>query len=510
MPTDVDQADPVGTGRTADPEDPEDPDAPWESRWPVGLAAATPTGLRGALRSTPPGLGRGWRGVLVGLLTVQVVTIAVLGVVVAFRAPVFSPVDEEAHYSYVQQIAQHGSLPVLGRSPTSLQGLEIAEGTYPRPPTRRYTLGELSGIDYEALQPPLYYLAAVPAFDLTPNYADKVYSLRLFDVVLLLATLAGAGRLARVVLRDRWMIGWAFTLVFFALPGVVVRFVTISNLPLAVPLAILFATELWIGWQRHSGRRLTLAGLFLGLAVLTQLEELFLVPVFAVVVGAEAWRRGRAKPVRSPGTARTARPPVRKVLAPLAVAVAVPIVLTAPWFLFNEANYHMLTAGPIAIAEQTPAVNPHHLHFALRNLPNDTVRYLSDPTLPEEWAGALAGLPALWYLEMLLAVLVVPASLLVTAGLGRRLWSVPVAILGLPFVANVFELWYIRYGQQWFITVRYLYTSLPILLVLAAGSAVCVLRSRVMPVLVTALATGGVLAIWAYFLWSFHGAWALT
>jgi len=531
VPTDVDQADPAAADPSPDPDagpdtpgpdthgphaepipgpDADEPDTSWEAGWPVDLPAGATTGLRGALRSTPPGLGRGWRRALVGLLAVQLVAIAVLGVVVAFHFPVFSPADEEAHFSYVQQIAQHGSLPVLGRSPTSPQGLEIFEGTYPRPPTRTYSLKELSGLDYEALQPPLYYVAAVPAFDLTPNYVHKVYSIRMFDVLLMLASLALVGRLARVVLGARWMVGWAFALVFFAVPGVVLRMVTVSNLPLAVPLAILFATELWIGWERHSGRRLTLAGLYLGLAVLTQLEQLFLIPVFALVLVAEGAHRWRAKPVRAPGVARTTGAPLRKVLAPLAVAAVLPVLLVAPWFLFNESNYHMLTAGPIAIAEQTPAVNPHHLHFSLRNLPDDTVSELGDPTLPEEWGGALGALPFLNELELLLSALIIPASLVITAGLGRRLRSVPVAILGLPFVVNVLELWYIHIGEQWFVTVRYLYTSLPILMVLAAGAALCVVRPRFLPVLVSALATAGALGLWAYFLWAYHGYWAFT
>ncbi len=504
MSTDVDHADPAGVDPAAGP------DGSWEEHWPVDVPVRTATGIRRALRSLPPGLGGGWRGMLVGLLVVQVAAIAVLGVVVAFHFPVFSPADEEAHFSYVQQIAQHGSLPVLGRSPTSPQGLAIREGTYPRPATRTYSLKELNGLDYEALQPPLYYVVAVPAFDLTPNYVDKVYSLRIFDVILLLASVACVGRLARVALGDRWMVGWAFALVFLALPGVMVRFVTVSNLPLAVPLAILFATELWVGWERHSGRRLTLAGLLLGLAILTQLEQLFLIPVFAVVIAAEALRRWRTKPQRARDVARSPRPPLRKLLAPLAVAVAVPVVLAGPWFVFNEIHYHMLTAGPLAIAEQTPAVNPHHLHFSLARLPDDTVTYLTDPTLPAEWDGALGSLPALHYLELMLSALILPASLLITTGLGRRLRSVPVAILGLPFLCNVLELWYIRYGQQWLITVRYLYTSLPILLVLAAGAAVCVFRSRFLPVLTALLATGGVLGLWSYFLWGYHGYWALT
>jgi hypothetical protein len=462
------------------------------------------------LHDLPPDLAPRWRRALVGLLIVQLLSVAVLATVVAFEFKIFAPIDEEAHFSNIQQIAQHGTLPVLGKTLASPEGLAISEGTYPRRATTLYRSPDLRALDYEALQPPLYYIAAVPAFDLVSNYVDKVYSLRLFDVLLLLATLVCLGRLARVVLHRRWMVGWAIGLVFFTLPGVVVRFVTVSNLALAVPLTILCVTDLWIGWDRHSGRRLTLAGLFLGLAILTQFEQILLVPVFALVVVAEGVRRWkRRNPVRDPRLPRTSRVPAGKVLAPLAVAVLVPVILTAPWFVSNEVNHHLLTAGPIAVVEQTPLVNPHHVHFPIGRLPDDTARFLLNPTLPQEWQYAFAQKPALNELDLLVSALLIPAGLVMILGLGRRLGSLRVAILGLPWALNILELWYIRYGEQWLITPRYTYTTVPILLVLAAGATLSVIRVRFLPILVPALATAAVLVIWGFFLWSYTGQFSL-
>ncbi len=88
--------------------------------------------------------------------------------------------------------------------------------------------------------------------------------------------------------------------------------------------------------------------------------------------------------------------------------------------------------------------------------------------------------------------------------MGRRLWSIPSAILGLPWVLNVFELWYIRYGEQWTILARYTYPTLPALLVLAAA-ATDTIRTRFLPVLVTAGATCGVAVVWAYLLFGYTG-----
>jgi 4-amino-4-deoxy-L-arabinose transferase-like glycosyltransferase len=450
-----------------------------------------PSGLRSAVRAAPPGLTPAWRRFLLVLVVAQLLLIISMALLVAFQFHRFAPVDEAAHYSYIEQIAEHGSLPVLGKSEISPQGLAIIQGTYPRPSTidpRKYGL---NGLSYEAFQPPLYYVLAAPAFLITPDYVDKIYAVRLFDVVLLLAAVALAGRLARVVLKDRWLIGWSMMLVFFILPGVVVRTVTISNGALALPLAVLFATELWIAWDRHSVRRLMVAGLVAGVCALTELELLALLPVFLLVVVAEARRR----------RART--------WGPLAVALVIPIVVVAPWFGFNQAHYGMLTAGPIAVREQTPIVNPHHVRFEPNQLPNDTVRYLINPTVPDEWGAGLADQPALEYLEQLLAFLIIPAGLVLILGMGRRTWSVRTAILGLPWLFEIFGMWFIRYGEQWAIEVRYTYPTLPVLLALVA-MATDSLRSRFLPILVTTAATVSVMLLWGFFIFFYTGQYPLS
>jgi len=478
----------AATGRDEPVEERTPPAGPRHARSPAQVRS---TGLTGALRTIPPGLSPVWRRVLAVLLVIQLVVIVTAGIVVALEFHFPTVIDEEAHFSYVQQIAEHGSLPVLGKTETSPEGLALAQGIYPKPTTINPKTYGLGGLSYEAFQPPLYYITAVPAFYATGNFRDKVYAIRLYGVILLIASVTLAGRLSRVVLKERWMIGWSIVMVFFALPGVVVRFATIGDLALAVPLAILFATELWTAWDRHSSARYMLAGAALGLCVLSELELVVLVPVFALVVVAEAFQRRSFRAWR-----------------PLIAAIAIPLVLMAPWFAFNEANYHMLTAGSIAIHEQTPIINPHHVHYSWGQLPNDTVRSILDPTLPAEWNQALQGQPALDYLDELLAILLVPAGLVLALGLGRRLWSIRSGILGLPWLFNVIEMWYIRYGEQWLIFARYTYPSLPILLVLVA-EATDTIRSRFLPVVVSAGATGSLICLWAYFFFSYSGPYAI-
>jgi len=456
-------------------------------------AGGLPAGARLAAmaRDTPPGLSRAWRWILRIVLVFQVLLIVVVGTTTVLRFHYFSVIDEEAHYSYVQQIAEHGSLPVLGKTETSLQALAIAQGIYPRHTTIDPKTDGIGGQNYEAFQPPLYYITAVPAFFSVGNYHDKIYALRFYGLLLLLVSVALAARLARVVLRERWMIGWAMTLVLFALPGVVVRFTTIGDLALAVPMALLCATELWLAWQRHSTLRYVTAGVTAALAMLSQLELVIFLPVFALVLLAEVLHRRSFVAWRS-----------------LILVALVPVVLVLPWLAFNEANYHMLTAGTLAIQEQTPIINAHHLHFSIGQLPNDTVNSIVDPVLPAEWGTSLYGQPALAFLEQGLAMLLVPGSILLILSLGRRLFTIPSAILGLPYVLIVLEMWDIRYGQQWMIFARYTYPALPMLLILAA-IATETFRAQFLPVMVTIAATASLVALWVFYMFTLTGTYAL-
>ena len=449
-----------------------------------------PNRLAEALRTTSPGLSRAWRTILQCTLLALVLLIASTGALSAFRFPVFSPIDEGAHFAYVQQIAEHGTLPVLGRTPMSPQVLAISQGRYPRPTTFDPVKIGLGGLSYEAFQPPLFYISAVPAFAVVGNYRGKVYAVRFYQYLLLLVTVVLAGRLARVVLRDRWMLGWGMLLVFLAFPYIVVRFTTVGNLALAIPLTILFATELWIAWERHAASRYVVSGVLGGLCVLTQLELVVLLPVLLLVLVAEARSHRRTSP-----------------WGPLVAAAALPLVVVAPWLAFNEANYHATTAGALAIREQSPIVNPHHLHYALSALPNETVSWIANAVLPAEWGTSLANQPALGYLAELLGVLLIPAATVFVLGTGRRLWTVPTMILGLPWVLVFLEMWDIRYGQQWSVETRYLFPVLPLLLALAAR-ATDILRTQYLVVLVTLGATCSLAAIWAFLVFGFTGSFA--
>lgn len=372
---------------------------------------------RGEGPSGPPRPGRSIA--LRALVLVELLTVVAFGVLTVTRYPLFGP-DEMAHYSYVQSIAEQQQLPILGRAPMSPEALAIETGAYPRIPHFDEARMGLVGLSYEAFQPPLYYLAAAPVFAAVPGYRAKAYALRSFDLFLFLLAVALAAWLARSVLHERWLVGFAGMLLVFDLPNVVLNSVSISNGALAIPVALAFLLTLWKAWERHSRRLLLLASGLLGVAVLTELELISLGAALVVVVAAEA-RRDRRQ---------------ASVLGLVGVLV-LPLLLVSPWLAFNEVHFHALTAGALAVKEQRPVVNPHDVHFGVGGIPAQlVVNFLIPNTvLPEQWGTLLVGRTGLSFAGTLVTVSLFPLALLAAAANWRRLWDRRAALLALPLLA---------------------------------------------------------------------------
>jgi 4-amino-4-deoxy-L-arabinose transferase-like glycosyltransferase len=427
-------------------------------------------------------LGRASELAPIVLVTLQVLAVVVFGVLTIQRYPLWSPVDEGAHYDNVIYVAAHGSYPVLGKTLASEQELAIGQGIYPRQTTINPRSFGLGGLSYEAFQPPLYYYLAAPVSLLSGNYHTKAILLRYFGLFLLVASIALLARLSRHVLRRRWLLGLSGGLLIFLMPGVIVRMVTISDMNLAAPLIILTVTELWITWQRESARRLLICGALVGCCVLTDLYLAEVIPLYVAVAGILIWRKREAR---------------TSVLAACGAGLAGVIVL--PWIAFNEVKYHAVTATAIAKREQLGIVNPQHLRDTIGQFPGLTVGQLFQPLMPQEWGGRLNGHSFYSYLATAFQLLVVPAAIVLAVALGRRLLSSGLWILILPWTFNILLCWYIFQVQQWesgSMVPRYTYATLP-LLALFSVAAVRVLFSAVRPLLVTiALSTGFLVAVW--------------
>jgi 4-amino-4-deoxy-L-arabinose transferase-like glycosyltransferase len=358
---------------------------------------------------------------------VQLLALVVLAVMTGQRFHVWAAVDEVQHYDYVQTIAEDDRLP------------EIRDPIHPEIPRNPATAG-LGSYSYEAFQPPLYYLLAVPAFSVPDDYETKLRAVRQFDAVLLLLAAGVVFLLARAVLPQRPLLGFAAGLGVLLWPGVVARAVTIS--PSALELLVVNALLLAL-WrvQQGAGRRwLAAAGALTGAALLTKTTLIYVVPLVALVLALD-WRR-------------------RRDTRALAVAAVLPVLMLAPWLAFNHHHYGSWTASAQARELQRSTVNPNHRDYGLAEVGSFT-RRLFDNVLPTEWAGQL---DAGWVQAAVLALdLLLFGAWVVLVCLRRRgpparaLW-----FFGLPVLVGYASLVVVLLAEQWpSFNLRYLYAVLP-------------------------------------------------
>jgi hypothetical protein len=386
------------------------------------------------------------------LIGLQLAAIAVVGGVTVARFHIFAGVDELAHISVVQQFAEHGSLPKEGSSYVSWQMEAIEQDTYPRRSSVNPRQIGLGGYSYEAWQPPLYYVLAAPAFLIPSNYRDKVFAVRAFDLLLLLAAVAILALLARAVAAEHWQTAYAAALSVVLWPGVIVRAITVSNAALELPLVLLYVLAVWHGTRRPQARLLLGAAGLLGLCLLTGLTLAFIAPLLAVpIVALCRERRGRARAA---------------ALRVAALAAVLPVALLSPWLIANEVRYGALTAGSamrrISLSYVDPTGQRYGVDAALSSL-----WHLDHAMLPQEWwpqygkAGLeviLLAVPALLLAGALAPALRRPA-LLRSSAAGLLLWPVLLGAFML-FVGEVLANWPVIFP-------RYITAALPLLALFA-------------------------------------------
>ena len=204
------------------------------------------------------------------LVALQLIALATLAAVTAGKFRVWADIDERPHYDYVQKLVEEQRIP----RPTDLvspQVQAITDRTWPRPSrTDPATLG-LNGQSFEAMQPPLTYVAAAPAFAVVPDHRDKVFALRIWDALLLAITVLLLWRLSRRLAEPAAaLVGFSAALTTLLMPGMVVRSVTFGNTAPELLLSTAYVLALWRADQTGRVRPLAVAAVLLGLCLLTK------------------------------------------------------------------------------------------------------------------------------------------------------------------------------------------------------------------------------------------------
>jgi len=326
---------------------------------------------------------------------------------------VWSRVDESAHYDLIDQYA-HGVAPLEGSTLIRPETLDLMRRTgvyrwdvYVAPQPAPAFTPQPAGLEgerrlawmrrhvwqysYETVQPPLAYLAQLPVWtlgDLVGGPLGAVYAVRLLDalVAALLAPLVWL--LARAVAPAATGLALALGLAVAVIPGHVLNETQVTNDSAATVLgaALTLVAIAWSGaWTR---RRVLLAGVLLGAALLVKLTLAGVAPAVLVSVLWPAAGRGRARR-----------------LADALLLGGCAAACLAPWAVFNVAWFGALTQSAAASGLNTVSVEPYTaggLIGAALNL----------------WVTFWAGEPLLFTLRAGWPIAVVAALLCILAGAG--------------------------------------------------------------------------------------------
>ena len=306
------------------------------------------------------------------------------------RDPRPTPPDEPAHIDYIAYLVTHRAMPVFTSG------------------------GEL----YEAHQPPLYYLACLPAYLLGEALsADQewlarplIVVLRLFSVLLGALSIWAAWCLGRIFFPGAAGYALAVPLFLALWPGRTMIVSGVTNDGLAEGLCLLtLVLSLHIAREGLDLRRCALLGLVFALALLTKSSSMAIAPILfiALVQGA------------SVGADEEKPPDSRRLVQALGIVVLVVVLLWGWWVVRNQILY----GDPLAAKafEETFAkdrATPDY--FISRGFSG--VQYYQLVilnTFLSFWGvfgQANVYMPGMYYL------LGTVLSILVLAGWGRRLW----------------------------------------------------------------------------------------
>ncbi len=304
-------------------------------------------------------------------LFLSLILVAANGLLYVFLSPYWSPVDEQAHFAFIETISAQKKIPLL-TDYVSNDVVSLMEKTHGGNAKLTSQQVGLAGTQYEALQPPLYYLVSIPFYQLGGSgLVDRIYALRLWGLLQLLII---------VFLSYKIFTNVKFLFpaksAFFALsaicvigmtPAMVTRAVTVGNniFPIIfLALAVWWASRFLESKKSIGKGDAVILGLLTGLAVLSRFLMIVLIPLGLLLFLVKR----------------------EKILTNSLIYVAIILFLLTPWLIFNESHYGSLTANNQARKIQAPALNTMSglSHYGLAYVRDNFRQMLGQIWIPEE------------------------------------------------------------------------------------------------------------------------------
>ncbi|QWU15809.1 hypothetical protein SAMN04487895_10226 [Paenibacillus sophorae] len=280
---------------------------------------------------------------------------ALLGLYYILFLPFFSPIDEGAHFDYILHIIQQHKLPTLYDIINTNELYKVTGELVP------------SNTQYEAVQPPLYYLvSSLLAALFQKSLIFSVIMLRVFGIVLILLTYFFIQKTYLELVRTNIIekndhLFHAVSLLFFLNPGFMTRMITISNEQLVVFLmSVLIFYIVKILGEKHSFKHLTYLSLITAAMILTKFTSIYIIGVIILFYLLN-----------------------KEIKEALYYAIFSGILIS-PWFIFNLYHYQKFTANSLHVAFVKGIVNPNNIQLSIYYILQKTNFFLGSFWNPQE------------------------------------------------------------------------------------------------------------------------------
>jgi hypothetical protein len=392
---------------------------------------------------------------------------------------VWNPVDEVAHFGYIESLARGDGVPTVGVDLIS----DDALASFKQSPTllfRSYPYQESATDEnwggtrhqYEAVHGPTYYVAMVPAYWIGAPFGTigSLYAIRFATIALVLLAVPLTWMLARRLFPDRpviWLLAPALLVTVNSLsPGQVSNDAMVMVLSITTILVFLRALD---GWgQRRDWVPAVGAGVLFGLTIVTKMTSLVLIPFLALAF--LAW-------------VVTQRPKVVGVLRFVALVAGGAIAAFAPWLAWNLRTYRSTSAATV-VESITGASLPES------QLGLGAIWQHATVARPGVWVNQIltpSGYETVWEVALLASLVLGGVALVV-----RRRWRDLSVLLwcgsALPLAfASMEVIVFVLFGGTGGPMGRHLIAALAPTMVMIAAAAVFVVGSRWAPPLVASL-----------------------
>jgi hypothetical protein len=253
--------------------------------------------------------------------------------------PVWSPIDEQGHFDFIESLGRLEGMPTVGKALVHPDVLDVAKKSstspwqsVPIPPDPRRSEWSAAAQSYDGAQPPLYYLLMAPVWRATTPLATigQVYVLRVLTLMIALAAIPIIWLMGRE-LFPATEVGVLSAGLMSVLSGVNGNFATVANDALFMSLAAAALLALSrVAARGFTTKRVAMVGFLVGLTLLAKTTGLALAGV-VIVTFVVAARRHRLPP--------------KDLARSLVIAGGIAAALIAPWVISNLATYGGLTAS---------------------------------------------------------------------------------------------------------------------------------------------------------------------